>query len=296
MLYAANIIANPNVIVNGAPVDAGSITPELLQETLHEAEGAETNVATGYHAIEFLLWGQDRNGSEAGAGDRPATDFDVDNCTGGSCDRRGEYLQAASTLLISDLAEMVDAWQTDGAARRALTDMGEEGAIAAMLTGLGSLSYGELAGERMQLGLMLHDPEEEHDCFADNTAASHYYDGVGIQNVFEGRYTRVDGSEVSGPSLRELVAARDPAVADELSRDIATSVERLEVLLTSQNNGRAYDQLIAAGDTEGNALVQEAIDALIVQTRGIERAVAALELDGVTVEGSDSLDNPTDVF
>ena len=54
---------------------------------------------------------------------------------------------------------------------------------------MGSLSYGELAGERMKLGLLLHDPEEEHDCFSDNTHNSHYYDVIGIRNVYTGRYT-----------------------------------------------------------------------------------------------------------
>ena len=53
----------------------------------------------------------------------------------------------------------------------------ETAGIAAILTGMGSLSYGEQAGERMRLGLMLNDPEEEHDCFSDNTHNSHFYDG-----------------------------------------------------------------------------------------------------------------------
>ena len=66
-----------------------------------------------------------------------------------------------------------------------------------MFTGMGSLSYGELAGERMKLGLLLHDPEEEHDCFSDNTHNSHYYNVVGIRNVYLGRYVRLDGSKVS---------------------------------------------------------------------------------------------------
>ncbi len=85
-----------------------------------------------------------------------------------------------------------------------------------MLTGMGSLSYGELAGQRMRLGLMLNDPEEEHDCFSDNTHNSHYYDGLGIQNVYLGHYTRTDGSVVSGPSLADLVAAADPAIDAQL--------------------------------------------------------------------------------
>ena len=294
--YTANVVANETLEVNGRTIDASEITPALLRDELQEAGGIESNVATGYHAIEFLLWGQDLNGSGPGAGERPATDFDVDNCTHGHCDRRGEFLSAASELLITDLEEMATNWQPGGAARTALDGMGGTGALSAMLTGMGSLSYGELAGERMQLGLMLHDPEEEHDCFADNTAASHYLDGLGIRNVWEGRYERPDGDVVGGPSLRDLVAVKDSALAEELSGELDASVEALHAMLDSQRAGQAYDQLIAEGNTEGNALVQEAIDALIAQTRNIERVVATLDLDGVELEGSDSLDDPSAVF
>ena len=59
--------------------------------------------------------------------------------------------------------------------------------LSTILIGMGSLSYGELAGERMKLGVMLHDPEEENDCFSDNTHASHYNDARGIRNVYPGR-------------------------------------------------------------------------------------------------------------
>src|SRR3546814_2008 len=110
----------------------------------------------------------------AGAGARPATDFSTENCTGGNCDRRGEYLTAATDLLIDDLQDMVAAWGPDGEAREGLLGGDPDAGIAAMLTGMGSLSYGELAGERIKLGLMLHDPEEEQDCFSDNTHNSHY--------------------------------------------------------------------------------------------------------------------------
>lgn len=294
--YTANIVANASVTINGQAIDASVITPDLLSSQLHEAGGIESNVATGYHAIEFLLWGQDLNGSHAGAGSRPHSDYDVNNCTNGHCERRAEYLSAVTDLLIMDLEYMASAWAVDGEARVALSEMGEGGALSAILTGMGSLSYGELAGERMQLGLMLHDPEEEHDCFADNTSASHYYDGLGIQNVFNGQYRRVNGETVSGPSLRELLSTKDPALASELSDDLQLSVDTLNVLLMSQQNGQAYDQLIAEGNIEGNAKVQTAIDALINQTRSIDRAVTALELSGVQFERSDSLDDPSSVF
>src|SRR5690606_15478456 len=166
--YTANVIANPRLHIGGRAVDASRITPALLSGSLSEIGGVEANVGRGYHSIEFLLWGQDLNGTGPGAGARPAADFDPARCTGGNCQRRIDYLQAAMTLLVQDLEEMIGHWQAGGDARRQLLAGGANGALSAMLTGIGSLSYGELAGERMKLGLILHDPEEEHDCFSDN--------------------------------------------------------------------------------------------------------------------------------
>ncbi len=294
-LYTANVIANPKPVVNGKAIDAAKITPALLQDALQEAGGVEANVATGYHAIEFLLWGQDLNGTGAGAGSRPATDFDPANCTGGHCDRRVEYLTSAAALLVADLEEMVANWADGGAARTVVTDAPAAG-VSAMLTGMGSLSYGELAGERMKLGLLLHDPEEEHDCFSDNTHNSHYFDAVGIRNVYTGRYRRTSGAVVDGPSLSDLVRAADPTVDAEVRAKLDATVAAMAALRTRAETVEAYDQMIGEGNAEGNAVVQAAIDALVDQTRAIERAVSVLKIDRIAFEASDSLDNPNAVF
>ncbi|WP_425358803.1 imelysin family protein [Aquibium carbonis] len=295
-LYTANVIANPTLEINGRPVDASEITPAFLSETLQEAGGIEANVATGYHAIEFLLWGQDLNGTGPGAGDRPFSDYDAANCSGGNCERRAQYLDAATDLLVSDLEEMVATWQPDGAARAHLLDGDPRAGLSAILTGLGSLSYGELAGERMKLGLLLHDPEEEHDCFSDNTHISHLYDVVGIRNVYRGSYTRIDGAVVEGPSMADLVRQADPALDAELSAKLDTTVAAMEAIAARAEAGEAYDQMIGEGNAEGNALVQAGIDSLVDQTRSIERVVTTLKLDAIAFEGSDSLDNPDAVF
>ncbi|MCO5059181.1 MAG: peptidase, partial [Rhizobiaceae bacterium] len=260
--YTVNIIANDTVSVGGETIAAPEITPQVIR-SLHEVGGVEANVATGYHAIEFLLWGQDLNGTGAGAGDRPHTDFDPANCTGGHCDRRIQYLTAASDLLQSDLEEMVANWAEDGAARAALVDGDPNAGLTAILTGLGSLSYGELAGERMKLGLMLHDPEEEHDCFSDNTFNSHYYDAQGIVNVYGGRYERVDGSVVEGPGIADLVAAKDAAVAEEITGKLDATMAAMTALKQRGETVEAYDQMIGEGNGEGNMVVQAAVDALV---------------------------------
>ena len=120
--YAAlDVIANPSFTLSGRAIDETNITPALLEGELHEADEVESNVATGYHAIEFLLWGQDLNGHDLGAGNRPWTDYaSGDSCTGGNYDRRGDYLTAATALLVSDLGWMVTQWQDGGDARAQL--------------------------------------------------------------------------------------------------------------------------------------------------------------------------------
>ncbi|MEO9336031.1 imelysin family protein [Mesorhizobium sp. SB112] len=295
-LYTANVIANKSIEINGETVDATNITPEFLSGTLQEAGDIEANVATGYHAIEFLLWGQDLNGTGPGAGNRPYTDYDTANCTGGNCDRRGQYLAAAADLLVADLEEMVGNWKEDGEARKALFEQDGNAAISTILTGMGSLSYGELAGERMKLGLLLHDPEEEHDCFSDNTHISHLYDAIGIRNAYKGSYKRVDGSVVEGASVADLVKAAAPDLDKELSAKLDVTVEKMEAIAKRAEGGEAYDQQIGEGNTDGNAAVQAAIDALVDQTKSIERVVDVLKLDAIAFEGSDSLDSPDKVF
>jgi len=320
--YVVNVIANRELMIGGQRVDASVIDADLLRNVLHEADGNEANVATGWHAIEFLLWGQDLNGTgpapadrtgtpqERHSGNRPYTDFDVNNCTGGNCDRRAQYLQVAADLLVEDLNEMVAHWyekyqsgmvvRLEGAARTQVTHAPRQGLIA-MLTGMGSLSYGELAGERMKLGLMLHDPEEEHDCFSDNTHNSHYYNQVGIMNVYLGRYRytfdrKTTVSLQGGVSLSELVAAKDPALDREVKARLDATLAALAAIKHRAETLETYDQMIAQGNTAGNVAVQAGIDALIAQTRSLERVMAALDLGTIELEGSESLDNPEAVF
>ncbi|MEL6203664.1 MAG: imelysin family protein [Pseudomonadota bacterium] len=291
-----NVIANPSFTLSGETIDASEITPALLEGALHEADEVESNVATGYHAIEFLLWGQDLNGHGPGAGNRPWTDYaQGDACTGGNCDRRGDYLKAATELLVSDLEWMVAQWQAGGEARTQLT-ADENAGISTILTGMGSLSYGETAGERMRLGVMLNDPEEEHSCFADNTHNDHFYNAVGIRNVYLGSYTRIDGSVVSGEALSSLVAAADANTDAEMQSKLnAAVIEMLEMKIAAES-GFSYDSMLERGNAKGEALIMGGVNALVDQTRSIERAVAVLGVDKIEFEGSDSLDNPDAVF
>ena len=290
-----NVIANKNLKVEGELIDASIINTDLLSTKLHEIGGNEANVAIGYHAIEFLLWGQDLNGTKEGNGNRKYTDFRLEQCTNDNCDRRREYLLAASELLIEDLKFMNNAWSSEGDAREDLIN-DNENAIKRILVGMGSLSYGELAGERMKLGLMLHDPEEEHDCFSDNTHNSHYYNVVGIKNVFLGEYRNLEGKLISGPSISSMLKVADKKLQKKTKKSINTTIKNMKKIVKSAENGMTYDMLIAEGNKKGNKLIQKAIDSLVVQSKNIELVANALNVQNLQIEGSESLDNPDAVF
>ncbi|MGH6866158.1 MAG: imelysin family protein [Methyloceanibacter sp.] len=295
-LYVANVIKNVTLVIGGKELDTAKITSTLLAEDLQEAGGVEANVATGYHAVEFLLWGQDLNGTGSGGGARPASDFNTKKCTNGNCGRRADYLRTATDLLVEDLAWMAAQWVPGGEARKVIENGSDEEGLTAIMTGLGSLSYGELAGERMKLGLMIHDPEEEHDCFSDNTHASHFFDALGIRNVYLGRYRRTDGTFVQGPSVSDLVKAKAPEVDAEMRAKLDATIHAMNTLYLRALTKESYDQMIGEGNDEGNTVVQKVVDALLDQTKAIERAVATLDLKSIEFEGSDSLDAPDKVL
>jgi putative iron-regulated protein len=147
----------------------------------------------------------------------------------------------------------------------------------------------------MKLGLMIHDPEEEHDCFSDNTHNSHYYDAVGMRNVYLGRYTRSDGAVVSGPSVSDLVKGKDVAADQRVREALDLSIARLGDISKRAETTEAYDQMLGEGNAEGNAIIEKGIEALIAQAKELERAVAALGLQNVEFEKSNSLDAPEKV-
>lgn len=286
----ANIIATPSLKLGGTTLDLTNITPELLA-SLNELGGSEANVATGYHAIEFLLWGQDLNGTKPGAGQRAYTDFvQGEGCTNGNCDRRVAYLKATTELLITDLKYMQEQWAPGQKNYRAELEAGKpKDALTKALFGMGSLALGELAGERMKVALEANSTEDEHDCFSDNTHFSHFYDAKGIENIYYGTYKRVDGSVVEGDSIAKLVAAKNPQLAKATDQQFKHSMGAMQALVdkAEAKQPMKFDQMIAEGNEEGAELIQNAITGLVALTRKIEEVATELGVDELSPDNAD---------
>ncbi len=238
--------------------DAGIInSDDALSATELEGlneKGGEKNIATGYHAIEFLLWGQDL--SADGPGDRSFTDYLSDGTgTAASQDRRGQYLAIVSDLLLDHLQQLVDAWAPSATYRTAFEADPEDG-LRKIMTGMIILSGFETGGERLQTALDSGEQEDEHSCFSDNTHRDMVQDVVGVRNVWLGTYTRLDGTRIEGPGIKDIVTQADPDLAAELDSRINESVTLAEDLRIP------FDQEIAPGNEEGRARVQALISSL----------------------------------
>ena len=266
--YIDYVEGNANAGVVNNPADYPVIDSALIV-SINE-EGGEANVSTGWHAIEFLLWGQDMN--DDGPGLRPLEDY----TTNPNADRRATYLAVASDTLIGHLQDMVNAWAPGGGNYRAsFLAAAPDEALRRIITGIGEMSRGELAGERMAVAYEARSQEDEHSCFADNTTADIIANARGVQIVYSGDY-----GSVAGVGIKDVVAAEDADLAQQLEDQIRRSVSLAQAIPAP------FDQHLREGVSDASAgrqAVLAAIRALETQTDAI---VSAAQRIGVTINVS----------
>ena len=267
--YIDYVEGNPDAGIINMPDTYPDITADLLV-SLNE-DGGEVNISTGWHAIEFLLWGQDLN--DDGPGDRPVSDYvDAPNA-----ERRATYLATASDLLLVHLQQMVDEWAPDAEDnyRASFLALDVDAALTNILTGVGELSAGELAGERMTVAYEARSQEDEHSCFSDNTTNDIIGNAVGIQRVLEGDYPEVDGTSVDGPGILALVEDSDEKLAASVREAVELSVADARAIPAPFDQHLRED---LADDDPGRASILATIEALESQRDLIVEAADALGL------------------
>ena len=273
----------PEGLINAWPMDEGYIdyvlgdpsagiinnldTPITREHlvALNE-QGGEENVSTGYHAIEFLLWGQDL--SVDGPGARPPSDYE-------GAPRRVQYLHTVAAQLVDDLYYLVQEWAPgrNGNYRSTFLAQAPKEALRQILVGIATLSRLELAGERMTVALESQDQEDEHSCFSDNTHDDIIRNAQGIQNVIEGRYARSNGSLVEGPGIMALLRDGRRAELAGKTRNAMAAVHTIHP---------PFDREIAS--PIGRQRVLAAIHALRAQAEAIVNAAADLGIPNLRVE------------
>ncbi len=261
-------------VVNGGIVNDAAEYPTIDAKTLSEANGvaSETSISTGYHAIEFLLWGQDF--SAEGPGERPYTDYIVgDGGTAENQDRRGDYLRAVSKLLVDDLTTVNDAW-LDGEKnyREYFLALPPREALGKLMLGMGALAGAELSKERMKVALDNKEQEDEHSCFSDNTLEDLEHNAQSVQNVLLG-----SNGKVTGLGVVDLIQAKDAGLAQDLRDSIQEAIDEIDAV---KKLGVPFDQAILGDDdNEARKHLLAAVSALNTFKTQLEEGAAAIGVE-----------------
>ena len=294
---AANAIGMGGIIA--AKNDDGTykyptINAAKLEELFEYGEDGR-NVTTGYHAIEFLLWGQDLNKEaaqsdsdthDATPGQRLFSDYDtsgMNKCTSGAgnivadeiCTRRGQYLTVTAELLIKQLSRVTKQWEPVTGKHYKTFIAGGDESLAKILEGMGRLSFGELAGERINVALINNSQEDEHSCFSDNTHRDIFLNAKGVQNSFNAKYTRIDGEVIEGASIYDFLVVKEHHVlANKLRASLEATMSAVAVVDTKAKTGTPFDVLMQEGIDQVD--IKAVITGLVNQTNDIDDVFDAL--------------------
>ena len=249
-------------------VDVTNITVDAIA-SLNE-NGGDANVASGYHAIEFLLWGQDQDYSNflkdaitngaLQAGNRPLSDFTSDK----NAKRRLAYLQVASEKIINDLELVSSAWEknvdgTKGLYQAALRNQlkGEHAsknidskeALKQIIAGLGVFIKSELANERIAVAVLTPSEEDEHSCFSDNTHRDIANNYLGFKNILTATY---DGKKYG----KSLLDALDKETKTRIEKQMASIEAKIKSINEVTNTKEHFDYQIRDESPQSKVIVK----------------------------------------
>jgi putative iron-regulated protein len=247
-------------------INQPALLPQITIEAIDalNAQGGDTNISNGYHAIEFLLWGQAL--APVGPGMRPASDFDPAGPRK-NADRRADYLRVATQGVLQHLTAVRDAWAVDASYRKDFVQ-GGMASIALALTGLGKMSKGELGGQRIDAAYASKERRDQHDCFSSETLVDYERDARGIQAIYLGNYGDDDG-----PGLDELVRSADRDVDDRLKKQLQASIDAIVAI------PKPFEaSIVGIDDSPGRVAIRNAVASLRAQGDLFAEAAHALGL------------------
>ena len=244
-------------------VNVKKITVDAI--TALNENGGEANVATGHHAVEFLLWGQDqdysnfvKNGVAKGdlqAGNRPLSDFTTDK----NAKRRLDFLKAASAKIVSDLDTVNSAWTNDAMYSKALNseltgehaskNIDKKVALTQIFAGMGVFIKSELANERIAVAVLTPSEEDEHSCFSDNTHRDIALNYQGFKNVLTGSYNGMSYGKAPIDALGEQERKRVNALMSSIE-------EKIDSINEVAENSRHFDRQIRPNDPQAKVIVK----------------------------------------
>ncbi|MCP5023827.1 MAG: iron-regulated protein [bacterium] len=249
--YIDYVVGDPNSGIINDEIGYPTIDATVLRAA--NGVGGATSVATGWHALEFLLWGEDT--SVGGPGTRPEADYTATL----NFARRSTYLGVVAAMLVSDLTTVRDAWAPNtGAYRTTFIGLSPGTAATHILTGSATLGFGELRNERILTPYTSQDEQDEQSNFSDTTHLDLIHNGLGIQNIWTGSYDAFDNAfDYDGFGMDDVFAVGSAADGVAVTTAITDAVNALQAQVTP------FDQaILGANSTAGRLALQACMDRL----------------------------------
>lgn len=233
--------------------------PKLDEGAIRDAneKDGHKNISTGYHAIEFMLWGPDTFADSPGR--RPASDFDPAKSP--LAERRAAYLRTLASVLIKDLQSVQLAWDINSPHSYAQDFLRKGEALNSLkniFVGMIKLTGAELSQERMFVALDTKSQEEEHSCFSDTTHLDILHNFMGVRNVIN------DG-------IIDLIRNRDISAAEEIEYNLAEAEDAIRKIPVP------FDQAIMK--EPGRRLVMNAITMLESLAESLKQGAVVLGVE-----------------
>jgi putative iron-regulated protein len=249
--------------------------PQISVQVLSTADekGGIENLATGFHAIEFLLWGE-RPDPTKGPGTRPYTDF-VTGGTAANQDRRRTYLQTVTTMLVDALSGLEAQWDLSDASSYAsqLLAGNAHDALTDFFRGESQMVISELLYERLDNPYVAQDQKDEESCFSETTLDDLVNNALGVEDAYTGHYQTLAGTAMDGPSISDLVKAKNPALDTQMRQEL--SAVRMAIGAIPP----PFDHSVLAADTSPQRMaVKAAIDAMQPMQGLLDQAAQALNI------------------
>jgi putative iron-regulated protein len=135
------------------------------------------------------------------------------------------------------------------------------------------MAISEILYERLDNPYVSQDQKDEESCFSETTLNDLIANALGVEDAYTGHYTTSGGKSMDGPSISDLVKAKDPGLDKQLRAQLATIRNAIGAIPPP------FDHDVLAPDSSPQRMaVKAAVDALQLLQGMLDQAAQDLSI------------------
>lgn len=251
----------------GGLISDSAELPNVTLDALQALNGPDVNRPTtiGFHAIEFLLWGEDDDDvALLTAGNRTFLDYNGADSSIQNTVRRSKYLRVCSEILVSQLGVLTNEWDSLGSKnyRKDFIGLEVNSALKNILTGMGTLAKSEISERALEKPVSASSQDLEVSNYSDNTITDFIAMTNSLDIFYRGTYTPLTSLDIKGKSVEDLIGEANPELADQVDKKLIECLELVNAIPTPYDWQAAQESEFGAESIAGAATALAELEAL----------------------------------